>query len=428
MSMDDVCILGAGPAGLFAALTAAATARSVRVLEKQPEPGRKLLLTGSGQCNFTHTGPIADFLTAYGGHGRFLKPALFHFNNTDAVDFFAARGVPSTTVAETGKVFPISRRAQDILQALLSACRETRVEIRSRQGVTRLAAEEPGRFRIETAGGSVVTARRLVLATGGQSYPATGSTGDGYRLAQALGHRIEPPRPGLAPFFIRDFTLADLTGIAFKNLAVTLWRRGKKITTRSGDLLLTHHGVSGPVIHNLARDTAPGDIATLAFAPDADPDHARRRGFAGLELRGSLKPAAWLKSFGLPQVLQRRILALAKIAPGTSAAQLSRIQRQTILRLLTAFPLEIASLGDFNQAMVTCGGVALDEINPKTMESRLVPGLYFAGEVMDIDGDSGGYDLQAAWSTGALAGASAAASLSASGHPRQASRLDSTRK
>jgi predicted Rossmann fold flavoprotein len=404
MSLHDVLIIGAGPAGLFAAIRAAEAQRSVLVLEKQPEPGRKLLLTGSGQCNFTHAGPIRDFLSAYGEHDRFLKPALFHFSNRSAVDFFEGRGVKTMTVEETGKIFPASRRAADILQALLSACREGGVEIRCRQSVAGLTLDAPREFRVRTASDDFF-ARSVILAVGGQSYPATGSTGDGYRLAASLGHTVVPPRPGLTPFFIQDFPLASLTGISFKNLAVTLWRGEKKIKTLVGDLLITHHGVSGPVVHNLARYAELGDTATLAFAAGEDLESFRKTGMPDADPNGNLR--TWLKQFGLPQSLQLKILRLAQIPSEIPAAQLSRDKRLALVRLLGAFPLKISSLGDFKVAMVTCGGVALDEINPKTMESRMVPGLYFAGEVMDIDGDSGGYDLQAAWSTGSLAGVSA---------------------
>lgn len=399
----DLIVAGAGPAGLFAALRAAAKGRRVLVLEKQAQPGRKLLLSGSGQCNFTHAGPIKDFLSAYGDHGRWLKPALFHFTNQDAIAFFRSLGVDSMVVAGTGKVFPKSRKARDILQALLTACREQQVEIRFQQGVTRItrSGDRERGFLVDTASGACA-AQRVVIATGGKSYPSTGSTGDGYGLARSLGHTITSLQPGLTPFYIRDFPLAALTGTSFKNLQISLWRADRKIKTRTGDLLLTHQGISGPAVHNLARYAAPGDRVTLALVRADHPEQFRQQALAELEQAGKLPVRTWMKRFALTQALALKILALAQVRPATAAGQLSRDQRQTLLRYLLEFPLTIQSLGDFNVAMVTCGGVSLEEVNPKTMESRLVPGLYFAGEVLDIDGDSGGYDLQAAWSTGAL--------------------------
>jgi len=405
LDAHEVIIIGAGPAGLFTAIHAAEAGRLVLILEKQPNPGRKLLLTGSAQCNFTHAGPITDFLQAYGDHGRFLKPALYHFTNWDAVEFFKQIGVDSMMAEETGKVFPKSRRSADILKVLMTACRERQVDLHFQQDVTRIDREADGGFRVRTTSGEYF-AQRVVIATGGQSYPATGSTGDGYAWAQALGHTLVPPRPGLAPFFIRDFPLASLAGTSFKNLNVTLWRNGKKIATRSGDLLLTHHGISGPVVHNLARYALPGDTAAPSFTAEENPERFKQEGLADLERSGKLTVQAWMKKHPLTQALSQRIMALAEVKPTGPVAQMSRDKRLLLLRLLSAFPLEIEALGDFNVAMVTCGGVALDEVNPKTLESRLVKGLYFAGEVLDIDGDSGGYDLQAAWSTGALAGSS----------------------
>ncbi|MEW6516036.1 MAG: NAD(P)/FAD-dependent oxidoreductase [candidate division FCPU426 bacterium] len=400
----DVIVAGAGPAGLFAALQAAKKGRSVLALEKQPQAGRKLLLTGSGQCNFTHDGPILDFIDAYGDHGRWLKPALFHFTNRDAVAFFRRHGVESATVKETGKIFPESRKARDILDALLGACRDEGVEIKLRQGVSQIRRSEGTGFRVASNGESYA-AGSVVIATGGKSYPATGSTGDGYALARSLGHAIVPPRPGLTPFFIRDFSLADLAGTSFKRMEVSLWRRDRKIKTLAGDLVVTHHGISGPVVHNLSRYAVAGDRVTLALVSARQPEAFKQEAWAGMERAGQVKAGAWLKPFRLTQALNRKLLNLAGIRPEEAVGQLHRAKRQTLLRLLLEFPLTIAGLGGFDVAMVTCGGVCLDEVNPKTMESRLVPGLYFAGEVLDIDGDSGGYDLQAAWSTAALVSA-----------------------
>lgn len=402
MIPHDVIIVGAGPAGLFTAVRAGEKHRRVLILEKQPAPGRKLLPTGSGQCNFTNIRPIREFLNAYGDHGRFLKPALFHFTNQDAIAFFRKQGVEFTVMEEDGRVFPASRRAQDVLNALLSACRKRDVEIRSGERVTRIEAPAHQLFRVHSATG-VLEAKNVVIATGGKSYPGTGSSGDGFFLARSLGHSLVGPRPGLTPFYIKDFALGDLSGVSFKDLMITLWRKRKKLKALSGDLLITHKGISGPVVHNLARYAEVGDSVTLRFVPFEREETFRPEWMADLEQHGKLKVKTWFRRHRLPAALSLKILALAGVAPKDSAAGLSREKRLALLRLTTAFPLEIEALGDFSVAMVTCGGVTLDEVNPETMESRLVRGLYFVGEVLDIDGDSGGYDLQAAWSTAALA-------------------------
>jgi predicted Rossmann fold flavoprotein len=399
----DLVVAGAGPAGLFAAQAAAPQIKKILLLEKQPEPGRKLLLTGSGQCNFTNQLPLRDFPRAYGEHGAFLKPALQHFTPEAAREFFRRLGVESMVVTGTGKVFPRSRPAPAVLAALLKRCRARGVELLCRQPVTGVRLTE-GVFQI-ASGTRVFSARRLLLATGGRSYPATGSTGDGYALAASLGHTVVPPRPGLTSFTIRDFPWTGLAGTSGKDLPVTLWRGKEKVKTLTGDWLITHKGLSGPVVQNLSRYARPGDRVTVALVP-CTPLEKFRRDWEALLARGArLTLKAWLKHFPLSQALARFLLNRAGLSPAEAVGRLRPEQRAAFFGWLTAYPLSLQSLGDFNSAMVTVGGVALEDVNPKTLESRLVRGLYFAGEVLDIDGDCGGYDLQAAWSTAALAAA-----------------------
>jgi hypothetical protein len=402
MILYDLLIVGAGPAGMFTALQAAQKMYKVLILEKQPEPGLKLLMTGSGQCNFTNIRPIREFQKAYADHGSFLKPALLHFTNQDVIAFFRQHGIEPLVVEENGKVFPKSLQARDVLNVLLSVCKQRKVEIRFRQKVTCVNKQSNEIFQVQTASGTY-QARNLVIATGGKSYPGTGSTGDGYALARSLGHSLVAPRPGLTPFYVKPFPLADLSGTSFKDLKVTLWHKGKKIKTLSDDLLITRQGISGPVVHNLARYAVAGDQVFVAFVPFENAETFRKHWLADLEQNGKVKVKTWLKHYALTLALARKIMALADVNPDMSVAELSRAKRLALLELCTAFPMEIEALGDFNVAMITCGGVALEEVNPKTMESRLVKSLYFVGEVLDIDGDSGGYDLQAAWSTAALA-------------------------
>lgn len=402
MPLYDVLIIGAGPSGLFTAVKAAEKIDCILILEKQPDPGHKLLLTGSSHCNFTNIRPVLEFPRAYGDHGSFLKPALMNFSNLEAIEFFKQNGIEPMVIEENGKVFPKSLKAGDILNTLLALCEKRRVSILFRQKANRARRQPSGLFEVQTISGTYQS-RRLVIATGGKSYPGTGSTGDGYSLAQSMGHSLVEPRPGLTPFFIRNFPLADLTGTSFKNLRVTLWRKSKKSKTLSGDLLITRQGLSGPVIHNLARYAVAGDKVTIAFVPFENHETFRNQWMADLDKSGKIKVRTWIRHYPLTLALTRKIMALADVNPDTFVAGLSRKKRLELLEYVSAFPLEIEALGDFNIAMITCGGVALDEINRKTMESRIVKGLYFVGEVMDIDGDSGGYALQAVWSTSALA-------------------------
>jgi len=393
-------VAGGGPAGLFLAQAAAAQLGPVLVLEKMEKPGKKLLVSGGGGCNFTHSRPIQEFMGCYGEHGRFLRPALLGFTNQDAIAFFEAAGVPCQADSETGKVFPRSRKAQDILKALLSACELAGVELRCKMPVERLA-RLPSGFEV-SAGGERLLAERVAITTGGCSFPGTGSTGDGYGLAQSLGHGLVPPKPGLAAVLMDEHPLGTLPGTSFKALAASQWRGGRKLCELKGDLLITHKGLSGPLIHNFSRNLEPGDELMLNLAGlDAG------QGFPAFSARFGAPGLAGMKELmlGLPltQALRERLLELGGLSLSTKPHQVPKASRRRLFGLLSAFPARVGAVAGFESAMVTCGGVPLDEVDPKTMASRKAPGLYLAGEVLDIDGDSGGYDLQAAWSTAWLA-------------------------
>ncbi|MBN1195398.1 MAG: NAD(P)/FAD-dependent oxidoreductase [Methanomicrobiaceae archaeon] len=395
-----VVIIGGGPAGLFCALLAAGEGRQVLVLEKNASCGRKLLITGTGQCNLTNAGDISDFFTHYGDHGSFLRPALRGFTNRDLLAFFEERGL--FTITESGgKVFPASRKAADVLSVLLSACRERSVMIRISEPVRSVAAGD-GRFVI-TSQEAVYHAECCVIATGGVSYPATGSTGDGYAFATGLGHSVTDAAPALAAATVADYPFADCAGISFENLRVFLYRDGKKIRQQTGDLLLTHHGLSGPAVLHLSRYIREGDVLAVAFLPGRDPAELHTELADKIAAHGQRQVRTLLLEYGLPERFVRRLLEISGIPPDRTGSHLSRQERAALVAGLAGHPFTVAGLGGLNEAMVTAGGVALDAINPKTMESRHVPGLFFIGEVLDIDGDTGGYNLQAAFSTAAAA-------------------------
>jgi len=365
------------------------------VLEKNGRPGVKLRLSGSGQCNLTHSGPIDDFLDHYGDkkQNRFVKPALFAFPNTEIVRFFEQRDVP-LAAREDGKIFPRSMQSSDVLRVLLDALEANSGHLRTGVNIAAVRRTDDG-FCVETNQGTF-SSKRLAIATGGMSYPQTGSTGDGYRWAEHFGHRIVPPRPALTPVVVLRYPFTDAAGISFENVPIDVYRGGKKIRSGQGDVLLTHRGLSGPGILDLSRFLEPQDTLRLPIC----------RSTAGWEsllggkklLRNALVP------LGIPDRLLLLLFGELGISPDTAAAEIDRNTRHRLGQSLENFAFVVERLGGFDEAMATSGGIALEEVNRQTMESRLVPGLFFCGEVLDVDGDTGGYNIQFAFSSGFLAG------------------------
>ena len=395
----DVVIIGAGPAGLFCAANLAGL--RVCILEKMNLPGRKLLLSGSGQCNITHAGSMGDYALHFGdaSHAAFLKPALRALSNTDLLTFFEKRGMTFETT-DAGKVFPTTRSADDVLDVLLDACDAAGVEILYEERVESVK-KDGERFVVSTAYGKYL-ARCLVVAAGGSSYPKTGSSGDGVRLSEMLGHSIVEPKEALTPVYAENFRLADLSGLSFENVTLTIWRDGKKIGANTNDLLITRFGFSGPCVLDASRAMQAGDVLKISFtqlsAEAVDALLVERCRTEGGRLVSNL-----LYGLGVPDRLVKVLTADAGIAEDTKGSQLSAVSRKALVRLITSYEVKIAHLGDFSISMATAGGVSLAEVNKKTCESKLHPGLFFAGEVLDIDGDTGGYNLQAAFSTAYLA-------------------------
>ena len=394
----NVAIIGGGPAGLACAVGAGKRHLSVLLVEKNPQPGRKLLISGTGQCNLTHTGPIENFLDHYGSRekGRFVKPALYHFTNDALCDCLRENGVHLEETA-IGKVFPASRRAGEILDLFLSLCERYGVTIQTNSPVE-FVEKTNDLFTIRTRQ-SVFAARNLVIATGGCSYPATGSTGDGWRLAASLGHTIVPPRPGLTPVYFDNHHFAECSGVSVDNVGIQLGNT--KHTTR-GSVLFTHKGISGPGILDFSRNMNLGDKLLFNWLGNTK---ANTLGGVLLETfvehgRKSVKNA--LRFTGLPERLLVALLKATAISPETPTSEITREVRGKIVAMLTNFEMEIVSLGGFNEAMVSIGGVLLREMDRNSMESRLVKQLYFCGEVLDIDGDTGGYNIQFAISSGFL--------------------------
>ncbi len=398
MKTAEVLIIGGGPAGLFAAIHC--NDRKVILLEKNIMPGKKLLISGTGRCNLTHDCNLSDFFDHYGENHRFLKTALYNFTNTDLIRFFADHGL-KTVVDKNGKVFPASQKAADVLQVLVDVCTINKVEIECNQQVAGILKTETG-FEVKTATG-LFTSRFLVITTGGMSYSATGSTGDGYHFAKQLGHSIVPPKPSLSPVFICNYGMASISGVSVQDKMIYLYRANKKINEHSGDIGFTHKGLSGPGILDFSRHILGGDILKVNFI-DLKTDNFRNELIVASEKEGKTAIQTYLKKFDLPRSLVLLILQSIHIEPECRLADITKPQRIQLVAVFCEFPFVVEKVGGFNMAMVTAGGVSLDEVNTKSMESKLVPGLYFAGEVLDIDGDTGGYNLQAAFSMGYLVG------------------------
>lgn len=408
----DLIVVGGGPSGLFCALSCAGEGgRKILVLEKNSSPGRKLLISGMGHCNITHDGDMQSFLHHYGDRGRFLRPALLGFSNQDLVAFFKERGL-SMVQKENGKIFPDTERSADVLEILTTECRKRGIEIRCGRAASSIVKSDDG-FSVSAWWEGRSEGRResyfckmLALATGGCSYPATGSSGDGYEFARLLGHSIVDIGPALVPVAIQDYPFSELAGISLADTKVSLYRRAK-IREICGDILFTHSGLSGPAILDLSRYIMTGDTLKLSIAAE------RQRGelekwlvkiggnSGGLSLQSRLSELPLPKP--LPARLIKGIMQLSGIPPGLQPAQLSREMRNALLENLIALPLVVSGTGGYNQAMTTRGGVDTREVDPRTMQSRLVNGLYLLGEVLDVDGDCGGYNLQAAFSTAMLA-------------------------
>lgn len=411
---SKVIVIGGGAAGLMAAGAAAESGAEVLVIEKNAALAKKIRISGKGRCNLTNAVPIAEFIASYPGNGRFLYSALRQFTNQDLVAFFARYGV-KTKVERGQRVFPASDDANQVAEALICYAREHGVRFRMNESVTELCAKDGQIAEVRTNSGTYSTSR-VILATGGASYPGTGSTGDGYRLAAAVGHTIIPPFPALVPLKTKETWVQQVAGLTLKNVAATI-TKGKdtrSAQTEFGEMLFAHFGVTGPIILTLSRQVGmwlrEGFPVTLSIdlkpaLDESQLDQRIQRDFRQMQ-RKQFKNALGLL---LPKSLIPVVVALSGVDPEKPVHQITRAERQNLVKLLKGLQLSITGTLPLAAAIVTAGGVCVKEINPKTMESRLVKGLFFAGEVIDVDGVTGGFNLQAAFSTGRLAGISAAA-------------------
>ncbi len=399
----DVIIIGAGTAGVMAAITASKHDANVLLLERNDGALRKFSIAGSGKCNFTHDGKINDFFSKYGRNGNFLRHALNQLSNTDVINFFSEIGLPSF-IDTHGKVFPQCEDGRMVASTLLNSVVALEVKYRSR--VTEIMHKHND-FFVKTEQDMYV-AKTVIVSTGGKTYPATGSTGDGYALAKLFGHKISAPHPALCGVEIANFALCRCEGISLKNIALTLTRQQKIICKNHGDLVFTAKGFSGPVILDIARYCSIGDELTIAFVEKKEVERLFGSLTVLLASNGKLTVRALLEKLSLPSYLAAEIAVASGIAYGEKCANLTRSQREVLENKIFNYKAQIAGTDPFDRAMVTAGGVDCLEIDSRTMQSKLVSGLFFAGEVLDIDGDCGGYNIQAAFSTGYVAGKNAA--------------------
>jgi len=409
MEHFDVIVVGAGPAGLLAAGSAAETGDRVLVLEKMKQEGRKLLITGKGRCNITNSAPAGEFMKHVYPNGRFLKNAFSTFFSQDIITLLGKYGVDAI-LERGGRYFPSSNKSSDVLLALLKWVREFKVEIRCGFRVEKLLVTE-GVIHGVRANGQEFRSEKVILATGGKSYPATGSNGEGYDLARIAGHTLVEPRPSLVPIETSGGISQQLQGLTLKNVRASVWVNDKKRGEDFGEMIFTHFGLSGPIILTLSRvvvdELHRGSKVEVSIdlKPALDEQKLDLRLLRDLDEFGKKRISNIFRNW-LPSSMIPVFLDSLGIDPAKEGHQVSSKERKRIRNLMKSFRFSISGHRSFKEAIITAGGIPTNEISSRTMESKLVKGLFFAGEVIDLDAETGGYNLQIAYSTAWLAGKS----------------------
>lgn len=409
---NKVIIIGAGAAGLMASVSAARAGADVTIIERNERPARKVMITGKGRCNVTNNcSLINDLIANVPTNGRFLYSAFTRFMPIDTMEFFENEGV-ELKVERGNRVFPVSDKAVDIVDALNNASQRSGAK-RIQGRVTQIITSEGRVCAVKTEDGRELECDRVIVATGGKSYSVTGSTGDGYILAESLGHTIVEPKPSLVPLVAHEGWCSDAQGLSLRNVEITVYDKEsyKEVYSEFGEMLFTHYGVSGPLI--LSASTHMHDLGKKQYEIyiDLKPalsfeqlDQRVQKDFLEFANKNLINSLGKL----LPQKLIPVIVKLSGIKPTTKTNQVTKEQRHTLVNLLKSLKVTAIAFRPIDEAIVTSGGIKTSEINPKTMESKLINGLYFAGEVIDVDAYTGGFNLQIAFSTGHLAGESAA--------------------
>lgn len=403
-----VIVIGGGAAGMMAAITAAQNGNSVTILERNEKLGKKIYITGKGRCNVTNAGDMETIFNNVNRNPKFLYSALYSYDNQAVMDYFEGEGT-KLKVERGNRVFPESDHSSDIIRALEKTLKRLGVEICLNTKVKRLIMDDEECKGVETEKGKKITADAVIVATGGASYPTTGSTGDGYIFAESAGHSIVRPEPSLIPLVSPEGWVRDLQGLSLKNVELTLYSDNKAVYSELGEMMFTHFGITGPLVlsassYYITEKARKKNIqVTIDLKPGLDCEQLDKRILRDFEEQKNKQFSNALDGL-LPKRLIQAVISLTGIPGETKVNEISREQRQKLVSVLKGLEINITQTRPIEEAIITRGGVAVKEINPSTMESKLKKNLYFAGEVIDIDAMTGGYNLQLAWSTGHLAG------------------------
>ena len=406
--MKQIVVIGGGAAGLMAAVIAGREGARVILLEKMNMVGKKMGITGKGRCNITNSADISDFIKNTPGNGKFLYGAYERFSNVDLLTLLHEWGL-KTKVERGGRVFPESDSALEVRNLFMKMLKKYNVTVHLNEAVTKIVTKDNVVTGVVTTKESYAC-EAVIIATGGASYPLTGSTGDGYRLAEGVGHSITDIRPSLVPIVTEESWVKDIMGLSLRNVEVSIVSKGKVQAKMFGEMMFTHFGVTGPTILSLShtvgkllRKKKPAPIAvSINLKPALTAEVLDKRLQKDFDLYSKKQLANGMKDL-LPSNLIPIIISLAKLDPAKPINQITKEERQQLCYVLQHMTLTVKGLRPVEEAIVTAGGISLKEFNPKTMESKLVKGLYGAGEVLDIDAFTGGYNLQAAFSTGYVA-------------------------
>lgn len=408
--MSNVIVVGGGAAGMMAAVFAARNGQNVQLLEKNEKLGKKLFITGKGRCNITNAADIEDLFTAVTSNPKFLYSGFYSFTNQQVIDFFEELGV-KTKIERGERVFPVSDHSSDVIAAFSRELKSLGVSVSLHTEVKELLCEQDKVCGVLLTNGKKMKADAVIVATGGISYPSTGSTGDGYRFAKETGHRVTELLPSLVPMEVRQWYAKELQGLSLRNIEICITDGKKKLYEEFGEMLFTHYGVTGPVI--LSASSVVGKTLRkkeltlhIDLKPALSEEQLDKRILREFDANHNKQYKNSIDSL-FPAKLKPVMIELSEIEPEKKVNEITKEERQRLVHLIKDFTMTLTGLRSYNEAIVTKGGVSVKEIDPGTMESKKMKGLYFAGEVLDLDAMTGGYNLQIAWSTGYLAGINA---------------------